>query len=163
PASSLYAWTRPRVYGSRFSSRTRDGSRPGRRNGPAAAASRVAAGRRPTSSALSTPTPRAPASQPTRSTTSWSPTRSTSITLELTGVDPPLELRGASAAEERRSPTGADLAVQEDGEAELRADPPSEFQRRVARTRHVLRANRDEWDDIRGAHPWMDALVLPEV
>ena len=80
---------------------------------------------------------------------------------ELARVDPPLELRRARRARKNAGPApGAELAVEEDRQAELAADPLRESQRAVPRPLAVFRSERDDRHDVGGADSRVRALVL---
>ena len=85
------------------------------------------------------------------------------IRLELADADPPAQLVRPAAAEERGAPARRQLAVEEDRQAELFSDPPTQDERRLERLRHLLRPDRHDRHDVRGSDPRMGALVPAQV
>ena len=73
------------------------------------------------------------------------------------------ELVRAAAPEERRAAAWRQLAVEEDGQAELRPDRRASASAVSARARHPLGPDRHERDDVRGADARMRAPVRAQV
>ncbi len=76
--------------------------------------------------------------------------------------EPGRELLGAAASEERRPPAARQLAVEEDGQAEL-AHPLGQAKSRRLRPLHVGRPQRHNRDDVCGADPRVRSLVSGEI
>ncbi len=85
------------------------------------------------------------------------------IWLQLTGVDPALQLLRAASPEERGPAPGCELAVEEDGQPELAADPLREVCRRRLRPGHVVGDDRHDRNDVRGSDTRMRSLVTAQV
>src|SRR5205814_7984914 len=82
---------------------------------------------------------------------------------ELAVVDAPLQLLRAAAPEERWPAARSELGIEEDRQAELAADPTRDLVRGCAGAFHVLRADRHDGDDVRGADARMHSLVAPQI
>ena len=87
--------------------------------------------------------------------------RRAEVRRELARVDPPLELLRPAAPEERRAAARRRRRGRPADRARRSARPPPAPP--PARPLHVLRAHRDERDDVRRADPRMRALVPAQV
>ena len=99
-----------------------------------------------------------------RAPTSTPPARSSSFVGPKSGASSPPSIRRCSSsgppARKNAGPRpAAELAVEEDRQAELVPDPLRQSQRRLARPLQVLRDERDERDDVGGPDPRMRAVV----
>src|ERR1043166_7695751 len=102
----------------------------------------------------SSPSARTPGKPPSRSRTADATSRAASS-------DPSkLTLNAISG---RRAPTRSQLAVEEDRQAELDADPLRKHQGGFPRAPHVLRHQRDHGNHVRGPNPRVRPLVLAQV
>ena len=85
------------------------------------------------------------------------------VGLKLAGRDPALQLLRSAAPEECRAAASSELAVEEDGQLELGADPLRDTQSDRLRLLHLRRNQRHDGHDVGGADPRVNALVAAEV
>jgi hypothetical protein len=89
--------------------------------------------------------------------------RGSVVGTKLACVDAALEALRTSLPEERRPSTRRGLAVEEDRQAELRADPLREPKCAILRPLAVCRIERDDRDDVCGTDPGMSSFVTAQV
>src|SRR4029453_1038932 len=85
------------------------------------------------------------------------------VRTQVAGVDPTLQLLRTAAPEERGPAARGELAVQEDREAELVADPPGQLLCGVPRAGHVIRGDRHDGNDVGGAGGRISSFVTAQV
>jgi len=85
------------------------------------------------------------------------------VRCDLARVDPPLQLSRPSAPEQRGPDTRCELGVQEDGKAELLADPVRERERGLLRQLELLWPDSHQGNDVGRADTRMDAVVAAEI
>ncbi len=87
--------------------------------------------------------------------------RRTKIRPQLPRIEPPLKLGWTSTSEERGAAPRCRLAVEKNGQLELRADPIGEAQRARACPLPIGRVERDHRNDVRCSDPRVHAFVPP--